>query len=35
MIPLSLPLLMLGIAADHPHDTAPVDDFAFIAHFLD
>jgi hypothetical protein len=34
-VSLSLPLLMLRIAADDPHHALAVDHFAFVAHLFD
>jgi hypothetical protein len=34
LAPLPLPLLVLGIGADHPNDAFAVDDLAFVAHLL-
>jgi len=31
----SLTLFMLGVCADHSHDTFAVDDLAVITHFFD
>src|SRR5277367_3581008 len=33
--PLPLPLLVLLIRTDHPHDAAAADDLAFVANLLD
>jgi hypothetical protein len=33
-IPLSLPLFMLRVGADHTHHAFAVDDLAVIAHFF-
>jgi len=35
MFLLSLPLLVLGVDADHPHHSPAVDDLALIANLLD
>jgi hypothetical protein len=34
MIPLTLPLLMLGVRADDPHHAVAMDHFALVAQFL-